>query len=82
MDFVQLYVRQLYVQQLVANNFAKNRENYKGELCLNVITPFIIIVVVLQSRDVPKTVIRVTQNGGAHLPSPPVATALMIPAAC
>ena len=71
MDFVQLYVRQLYVQQLVANNFAKNRENYNGELCLNVITPFIIIAVVLQSRDVPKTVIRVTQNGRHASLAPP-----------
>ena len=30
--------------QLVTNNFAKNRENGKGELCLNVIIPFSIIV--------------------------------------
>ena len=42
---------------LVARNFAKNKENFKGGLCLNVITPFTIIVVVLQLRDVPKTVI-------------------------
>ena len=34
----------------------KNQENFK-ELCLNVITPFTIIVVVLQLRDVPLTVI-------------------------
>ena len=44
-------------QQLVASNFAKNQENFEGELCLNVITPFTIILVVLQLRDVPKTVI-------------------------
>ena len=43
--------------ELVASNFAKNQENFKGGLCLNVITPFTIIVVVLQLRDVPKTVI-------------------------
>ena len=29
---------------LVASNFAKNRENVQGELCLNVIIPFSIIV--------------------------------------
>ena len=29
-----------FVQQLVASNFAKNRENFKRELCLNVIIPF------------------------------------------
>ena len=49
--------------QLVASNFAKNQENFKGELCLNVITPFTISAVVLQLRDVPKRVIRVKQNG-------------------
>ena len=47
-----------------ACNSASNQENFKGELCLNVITPCTIIVVVLQLRDVPKTVIRVNQNGG------------------
>ena len=31
-------------QQLVASNFATNRENVKGELYLNVINPFSIIV--------------------------------------
>ena len=46
-------LRQIYVQQLVASNFAKNQENFKGELWLNVITPFTIIVVVVQLRDVP-----------------------------
>ena len=45
-----LPVRQIYVQ------------HFKEELCLNVITLFTIIVVVL--RDVPKTVIWVNQNGG------------------
>ena len=55
---------QIYVQKLVACNSASNQENFKGELCLNVITPCTIIVVVLQLRDVPKTVIRVNQNGG------------------
>ena len=43
--------------ELIASNFAKNQENFKGGLCLNVITPFTIIAVVLQLRDVPKTVI-------------------------
>ena len=37
--------------------FSLPRENFKGESCLNVITPFTIIVVVLQLRGVPKTVI-------------------------
>ena len=50
--------------ELVASNFAKNHENFKGGLCLNVITPFTIIVVVLQLRDIPKTVIWIKQNGG------------------
>ena len=73
-------LRQIYVQQLVASNFAKNQKNFKGEICFNVITPFTITVVVLQSRDVPKSVIWVNQNGGAQavvrgstfpLPPPP-----------
>ena len=52
------YVRFMYSSsELVASNFAENQENFKGGLCLNVITPFTIIVVVLQLRDVPKTVI-------------------------
>ena len=42
---------------LVTSNFAKIQENFKGELCLNAVAPFTIIVVVLQLRDVPKTVI-------------------------
>ena len=42
---------------MIASNFAKNPKNFKEELWLNVITPFTIIVVVLQLRDVPKTVI-------------------------
>ena len=46
--------------------FSLPRENFKGESCLNVITPFTIIVVVLQLRGVPKTVIWVNQNGGAQ----------------
>ena len=37
--------------------FAKIQENFKGELCLNVIIPFTISVVVLQLRDIPQTVI-------------------------
>ena len=41
-------LRQIYAKQMVASNFAKNQENFKGELCLNVITPFTIIVFVLQ----------------------------------
>ena len=45
------------VHLLVASNLAKNQANFKGELCLKVITPFTIIVVFLQLRDVPKTVI-------------------------
>ena len=39
------------------SNFAKNQENLEGELRSNVITSFTIIVVILQLRDVPKTVI-------------------------
>ena len=59
------YVKFIYNSSgLVASNFAKNQENFKAELCLNVITPFAIIVAVLQLRDVPKTVIWVNQNGG------------------
>ena len=46
------------------HQFRKNQENFRGELWLNVVTPFTIIVVVLQLRDVPKTVIYVNQNGG------------------
>ena len=61
---IRRLLRQIYVQQLVARNFAKNQENFKGELCLNVITPFAIIVVVLQLRDVPKALSWVNQNGG------------------
>ena len=51
---------------MVASNFVTNQENFKKESCLNVITPFTIIVVVLQLRGVPKTVIWVHQNGGAQ----------------
>ena len=70
---------------MVASNFVTNQENFKKESCLNVITPFTIIVDVLQLRGVPKTVIWVHQNGGhkqslgeAWLPWPPphVATTL------
>ena len=43
--------------QLVASNFAKNQEHFKGELCLNVISSVTISVVVLQLRDVPLAVI-------------------------
>ena len=80
------YVRFIYSSfELVASNFAKNQENFKGGLCLNVITPFTIIVVVLLLRDVPKTIIWVNQNwvaqvvvrGGTAPPGPPVATALV-----
>ena len=34
----------VYAQQLVGSNFAKNRENVKRELCLNVFNPFFITV--------------------------------------
>ena len=37
-------LRQIYVEQLISSNFAKNRENVQGELCLNVFIPFSIIV--------------------------------------
>ena len=37
----------LCIQQLVTSNFAKNQENFEGEICLNVNTPFTIVVVVL-----------------------------------
>ena len=42
---------------LIASNFAKNQENFKGGSFLNVIIPFTFIAVVLQLRDGPKTVI-------------------------
>ena len=35
-----LHLSNTYAQQVVASDFAKNRENVKGELCLNVIIPF------------------------------------------
>ena len=57
-------LRHLNIQQLVASNFAKNRENVKGELCFNAINPFSIISIVLSLRDVPKTVFLANQNGG------------------
>ena len=38
-------LRHIYVQQLVASNFTKNRESVEGELCLNVTVSFSIIVV-------------------------------------
>ena len=46
----------LFAAELVGSIFAKNRENVQGELSLNVIIPFSIIVVVLSLHDVPKTV--------------------------
>ena len=55
---MEYYVGFMYSSSgLVASNFEKNQENFKGGLCLNVITPFTIIVAVLHLRDVPKTVI-------------------------
>ena len=67
-------LRQMYVTQpLVASNFAKNRENTKGELCLYVFIPFSSIL------SKPKW-----GEGGAQAtvreaqpPGPPVATALL-----
>ena len=47
-----------------SQQFRKESRKLQGELCLNVITPFTIIVVVLQLRDGPKTAIWVNQNGG------------------
>ena len=59
------YVRFMFSSsELVASNFAKNQKNFKGGLYLNVTTRFTIIVVVLQLRDVPKTVIWENQNEG------------------
>ena len=44
------------VHQLVASNFAKNRENFKGKICLNVTIPFSVIACCLNViRDVSKT---------------------------
>ena len=37
-------LRHIYAQQFVARNFANNRENFKRELCLNIIILFSIIV--------------------------------------
>ena len=66
--------------------FAKNQENFKGELCLNVITPFTIIVVVLPLRDVNSNLNKPKWGTGAQAvvrghgsPWPPVATALPTP---
>ena len=41
--FIRRLLRHIYVQQLVASNFAKTGENFKRELCLNFIIPFSII---------------------------------------
>ena len=58
-------MRPIYVQLLVASNFAKNRENVKEE-CLDVIIFFPSLSVVLSLRDVQKTVFWVNQNEGAQ----------------
>ena len=66
-----------YVQQFVASNFAKNGENFKRGLCLNVITVFLfaLLPVVLSLCDVPKMYSVLTEMGrhkqslgGARLP--------------
>ena len=78
-----------YVQQFVASNFAKNGENFKRGLCLNVITVFLfaILPVVLSLCDVPKMYSVLTEMGGGAQavvrgehgpPGPPVATALSV----
>ena len=42
---------------VVCQQFRKKSKNFEGDLFLIVINPFTIIVVVLQLRNVPKTVI-------------------------
>ena len=42
--FIRRNIASDLTQHLVASNFATNRENVKGELCLKVIIPFSIIV--------------------------------------
>ena len=36
-------MRRIYAQQLVASNFALNGQNFKREVCLNVVIPFSVI---------------------------------------
>ena len=75
----------IYVQQLVASNFAKNRKNIKKELCLNVFFSFSHCPLFLLLCDVTKAVFLVNQNGGTSghqgvMPpptTPPLATALV-----
>ena len=59
-------MRQIYVQQLAAWNFAKNGENIKGELSLTVIIPFSILSVVLPLRDAKKKSILSKPKWGAQ----------------
>ena len=75
------------LQQLVASNFAKDRENVGRELCVTLLFLFISLFVVLRLRDDPKKkYFEHTEMGGhkqpltgAHpLPPPPPATALSI----
>ena len=51
------YCIKIMLQPLVASYFAKNQENVRRELCLNVIIPFYIIVCCLEASDVPKRVL-------------------------
>ena len=50
---------------MVASNFAKNRENFKEELCMNVILLllFPLLCIVLSLRDVPETYSEQTEMG-------------------
>ena len=60
------YYVTFYAKQLVFSNFAKNRENFKRELCLNVIIPFSVIVGCLVIAWCSKNVFWVDRNGGAQ----------------
>ena len=73
-------------QHLIASNFAKNCENVKGELCLNVIIPFSIIVCCLVVArwskngilSEPKWEAQAAVREGTTPPGPLVATALLM----
>ena len=66
----------------MVSNFAKNRENFKQELCLNIIIIFSLLSVVLSLRDAPQKYFEKQKWEAqavvreARPPGSPVATAL------
>ena len=54
------------LQMLVVSNFAKDRENIRRELCLNVIIPFYIIVDCLETTRYSEMYSEYNEMGNAY----------------